>query len=391
MRVLLREAAEYAHKQDGAERPIDFHRRLPGYGVTPLVEAPQLASKLGVARVVVKNETSRFDLPSFKILGASWASYVALRERLGPITGGPLTPAALQSWAAPVQSLTLVAATDGNHGRAVARVAGWFGLRARIYVPNFVAESRRRAIENEGAELVVIDGNYDAAVDAALSASERSGLLLISDTARAESDVIPRVVSDGYTTAFVEAEEQLTASGHGRIDAVGVQAGVGGLAAAATNWARTIRTASPVQVIVTEPENAACVFTSLAAGEPKTVGADQDTAMAVLQCGTVSLTAFPILRAGVGCCLAIDDSAALAAVAELRTSGIETGPSGAAGLAGVLAGLTGSFANPIKQHLGLSSNSGLLFVATESPEAAGSYPQAVPLQARPVLPEPVAS
>jgi diaminopropionate ammonia-lyase len=113
--------------------------------------------------------------------------------------------------------------------------------------------------------------------------------------------------------------------------------------------------------------------------------------MAVLQCGTVSLTAFPILRAGVGCCLAIGDSAALAAVAELRTSGIETGPSGAAGVAGVLAGFTGSFANPIKQHLGISSNSGLLFVATESPEAAGLYPPMRPSLNRAALPEPVVS
>jgi diaminopropionate ammonia-lyase len=243
MRVLLREAADCAPVPNGAERPIDFHRRLPGYGITPLVEVPQLAAKLGVARVVVKNETSRFGLPSFKILGASWASYLALLERL--------TLAALQSWAAPVHSMTLVAATDGNHGRAVARVASWFGLRARIYVPRFVTESRRRAIEDEGAEMVVIDGSYDAAVDAALGASEKSGLLLISDTARAESDVIPRLVSDGYTTAFVEAEEQLTASGQDQIDAVGLQAGVGGLAAAATNWARRIRRSSPVQVIVT--------------------------------------------------------------------------------------------------------------------------------------------
>lgn len=120
----------------------------------------------------------------------------------------------------------------------------------------------------------------------------------------------------------------------------------------------------------------ACVFTSLAADEPTTIGAGQDTAMAMLQCGTVSLTAFPILRAGVGCCLAIEDSAALAAVVALRSSGIETGPSGAAGLAGVLAGFAGSFATPIRQHLGLSSTSGLMFVATESPEAAGSNAQA---------------
>ena len=88
---------------------------------------------------MVKNETSRFGLPSFKVLGASWATYAALRERLGPIADGPLTQESMQSWASPARPLTLVAATDGNHGRAVARVARWFGLGARIFLPSFVS------------------------------------------------------------------------------------------------------------------------------------------------------------------------------------------------------------------------------------------------------------
>lgn len=370
MRVLLRQATPLAEVTPTG-RPLDFHRRLPGYAVTALVDAPLLASRLGVGQVLIKDETRRFGLPSFKILGASWATYATLRERLGPLPDGTLTLQDLRSWARPARPLTLIAATDGNHGRAVACVAAWFGHSARIYIPNFVSEARRRAIQNQGAELVVIDGNYDAAVEAALDASQQPGVLLISDTGRVSSDTMSLLVTAGYTTAFLEAEEQLRRSGEDSIDAIGVQAGVGGLASAATLWARQIRLTRPSHVIVTEPENAACVFTALAAGEPAVVRASRDTAMAVLQCGTVSQSAFPTLNAGVSCCLAIEDEWALAAVAELRTSGVKTGPSGAAGLAGIMAAFDGTFAAPVKQHLGLGPRSRLLFVTTESPEALG--------------------
>src|SRR5215475_14186727 len=240
MRVLLRLPTE-PPVPASSDRPIDFHRRLPGYAETPLVEAPRLAELLGVAKVFVKNETSRFGLPSFKVLGASWATYAALRERLGPISDGPISHENLQAWAAPARPLTLMAATDGNHGRAVARVARWLGLNARIFVPNFVAPGRCQAIEAEGAELVVVDGVYDASVDAALEASRAPASLLISDTARLATDVVPLLVTAGYTTAFAEIEQQLSQSGDDRIDAVAVQAGVGGLASASTSWARQTR------------------------------------------------------------------------------------------------------------------------------------------------------
>ncbi len=122
MRVLVRLTIE-ALDTGNSDRPIDFHRRLPGYRETPIVEAPRLAELLGVAKVFVKDETSRFGLPSFKILGASWATYAALRERLDPVPDGPLSFESLKAWASPLCPLTLIAATDGNHGRAVARVA----------------------------------------------------------------------------------------------------------------------------------------------------------------------------------------------------------------------------------------------------------------------------
>jgi diaminopropionate ammonia-lyase len=326
-----------------------------------------LAGLLGVAKVFVKDETSRFGLPSFKVLGASWATYAALRERLGPLPEGPLSPERLQAWAAPARPLTLLAATDGNHGRAVARVAKWLGLGSRIFIPHFVAPERRRAIESEGAELVVLDGVYDAAVDAALEASHAAGTLLISDTARSAADVVPRQVTAGYTTAFAEVEEQLAQSGDDRVDVVALQAGVGGLAAAGTAWARLTRRGRSPRVLVVEPEAAACIMAALAAGEPMTVSASEVSVMSVLQCGTVSLTAFPTLNAGVSCCVAVEDVWANRATAELQTCGVATGPSGAAGVAGLLAVCGGPFARPVGQHLGLSPDARVLVVATEAP------------------------
>ena len=150
MRVLLRQTTE-ASDSGSLDRPIDFHRRLPGYHESPLVEIPRLAELLGVAKVFVKNETERYGLPSFKILGASWATYMMLCERLGPIPSGALSYERLQEWAAPLGPLTLIAATDGNHGRAVARVARWLGLKARSFVPSFylqnaVRQSRRKGL-----------------------------------------------------------------------------------------------------------------------------------------------------------------------------------------------------------------------------------------------------
>lgn len=369
MRVLLRPTTAMPDRI-GKMLPIDFHRRLPGYAMTPLVEAPDLAKTLGVGRVYVKNETSRFGLPSFKILGASWATYAALAEKLGLMPEGPLSHAGLRAWVSPLRPLTLLAATDGNHGRAVARVAQWLGIEARIYVPNFVSAARIRAIESEGAEVVVVDGVYDASVDAALDASRCPGSLLISDTARTSGDALPKLVTAGYTTTFAEVDVQLAERGDTRIDAVGIQAGVGGLASACTLWARRLRENNPPRVAVAEPEAAACVMTALAAGEPISVAADQLSEMSVLQCGTISLTAFDTLKAGVSCCFAIEDDWAVRAASGLGAAGVATGSSGAAGLAGLMAALRSPMADPVRTHLGLDEDARLLVVATEAATAS---------------------
>src|SRR5919112_1122126 len=129
--------------------PLQFHRRLPGYEKTPLVDAPGLAEALGVGKVFVKDESSRLGLPAFKVLGVSWAVYRALEERLGEDFGGWEEIWELEERLEPLRPLSLVAATDGNHGRAVARVARLLGLGAKIFVPGYMANARREAIASE--------------------------------------------------------------------------------------------------------------------------------------------------------------------------------------------------------------------------------------------------
>src|SRR5215210_4306159 len=146
--------------------PLHFHRRLPDYEQTPLVDASQLAEALGVGKVFVKDESSRLGLPAFKVLGASWAVYRALEERVGGEGLGDYWEEVgdLQERLEPLRPLSLVAATDGNHGRAVARVARLLGLGAKIFVPGDMAAARREAIAGEGAEVIVVAGTYDEAV-----------------------------------------------------------------------------------------------------------------------------------------------------------------------------------------------------------------------------------
>src|SRR6266496_6488970 len=139
----------------------NLHKRLPGYAPTPLVEAPQLARQMGVGNIWIKDETRRFDMPSFKILGTSWAVYRALLSRMGTKVESWETFADLARFFAPLRPLTLVAATDGNHGRAVAHMAALLGFDSHIFVPRGMVESRINAIRKEGAKVTIVNGTYD--------------------------------------------------------------------------------------------------------------------------------------------------------------------------------------------------------------------------------------
>jgi len=308
--------------------PRAFHRRLPGYAPTPLHDVPALATPLGLGRVSVKDESSRLGLPSFKILGASYATYRLLTTRLGSEPEWRDVEE-LRAALAPLGALTLVAATDGNHGRAVARMAALLGYGAHIFVPLGTATARIDAIASEGATVTVVDGTYDDAVTAS-AARASDDVLVVSDTSWPGYTEVPRWVIDGYATIFSEVDEQLAAAGVAPPDVVAVPMGVGALAAAAVEHAPT-----GAAIVAVEPVDAACGLASAAAGHPVEVPGPHRSIMAGLNCGNVSIVAWPVIERGVDAFVTVTDGAAEDAMRELARAGIVAGETGAAALAGL--------------------------------------------------------
>ncbi|HEX6422484.1 MAG TPA: diaminopropionate ammonia-lyase [Acidimicrobiales bacterium] len=331
-----------------------FHRRLPGYAPTPLRDVPGLAAEAGVQRVLVKDESSRMGLPAFKILGASWATYRVLCERLG----GEPEWSTLDDLAAMVAGrlgpLRLVAATDGNHGRAVARMARLLGLRSTIVVPDGTAEARIEGITSEGAEVVVSPGTYDDAVTlSAGMAGDRD--LVVSDTSWPGYEDPPRWVIEGYATIFAEIEAQLVEMG---LDAPGLEVtetgvevpgapvvdvavvplGVGALGASAGACLRAGRAPGSGPLLIgVEPDTAACVAAAVEAGHVVEVPGPHRSIMAGLNCGLASILALPTVTATFDAFVAVDDERCRRAVRALADAGLDVGETGAAALAGLTA------------------------------------------------------
>ena len=330
-----------------------FHRSIPGFHRTPLIEVPQLAEQAGVAHVFVKHEMDRLGLPSFKVVGASWAVNVALSGELGVPPFSSFDE--LRTACAGRPDIELLTATDGNHGRAVAFLSRSLGLRSRILVPADMVPERVSAIQNEGAEVIVVDGSYDEAVRraAALGSTSSPGAgtrtIVVSDTSWPGYSAIPRAVVDGYSTIFAEVREQFDeALGTARapIDVAVVPVGVGSFASAA---AANLHQAS-CHIVTTEPAAADCLWQSLAAGEPVVVPGPHRSSMAGLNCGEVSADAWPILKQSVRAATRVSDLEARGAVRDLARHGILCGESGAASLAGLrrlrLDTRSGSFLRP---------------------------------------------
>jgi diaminopropionate ammonia-lyase len=292
---------------------------MPGYVATPLVEVPLLAERLGVRRLWVKDESNRFGLPAFKVLGASWA----VNRALGPAP----TFAELADRVAG-RRITLVTATDGNHGRAIAYLARALGLAARIYVPAGLPDSTLQAIRGEGATVVDTLRPYDDAVRMAAE-SVGDGEVLTQDTAWDGYEDVPRWIVAGYETLFSEIDEQHP----GVPDLVAVPTGVGSLLQSAIEHYRGADRRTTILAV--EPTTAACVGASLRAGKPVSVDTSAPTIMAGLNCGTVSSIAWPTIRDGLDAAVTVTDDEARAAMDLLHTAGIPAGPCGAAALAGV--------------------------------------------------------
>ena len=321
--------------------PLRFHRRLPGYEETPLVDAPALAEALGVGKVLVKDESSRLGLPAFKVLGASWAVYRALEERLPEGAFGDWeTVEELKEKLESLRPLNLVAATDGNHGRALAWVARLLGLGARIFVPEDMVTARREAIAGEGAEVIVVEGTYDEAVERSAAEEGERGLV-VSDMSWPGYERIPSWVIEGYSTMLWEIDDELERRKEAGPDLVVVQVGVGAFAAAVTRHFRSSQTSRHPKLLSVEPTNAACLLRSAAKGHIVSAPGAHDSIMSGLNCGRPSLVAWPTVSRGIDVLIAVDDEPAREAMRLMAASGIVSGETGAAGLSGLLELLRG--------------------------------------------------
>jgi diaminopropionate ammonia-lyase len=293
----------------GRDEVTAFHRTLPGYAPTPLRSLSWVADEVGIGEVWLKDESDRLGMPAFKMLGASWAVAEALRRRPDPN--------------APAE---IVAASAGNHGRAVARCSAQRGVPCRIYLPAAASRASAAAIEQDGAQLVFIEGQYDDAVAAAEDDAARTGALLIADVARTPDDLSAGWVVDGYATLFREIDQQLPSGA----DVLLAPTGVGSLAAAAVRWAA--HNGGRCRVVAVEPTTAAGVTASLRAGRRVHVPTP-GTDMAGLDCPEPSLLAWPSLHDGLFGTVLVTDDDVHAAMRGLARHGLAIGPCGAASLA----------------------------------------------------------
>lgn len=341
----------------------------PGYRPTPVVALPGIARAVGVAEIAYKDEAHRFSLGSFKALGGAYAVLRVLQDRLAALgVEASATDLIAGRHREKIRDVTVVCATDGNHGRSVAWGAQMFGCRCRIYIHAHVSADREAAIAAYGATMVRLEGDYDASVRAAARDAAANGWVLAADTnAGGGSEKIPALVMQGYTLIVDELVAQMRdAPTH-----VFVPAGVGGLAAAvAGRWAVLAGEKRP-RVVVVEPHAADCVFRAIRDGVPRPVEGDVNSFMACLSAGEVSPVAWPILRNVADDAVTISDEAAVDTMRGLADGRWGDPPlvSGESGCASVAAALALRRSPALRAALGVSEASRLLCIGSEGATA----------------------
>lgn len=346
---------------EGKEDPaiIEFHRTLPDYAPTPLINLDSLARYFGVGHVLLKDEARRFGLPAYKILGASWGIYRALIAKLSlpaKVSLGELAIAASKA------NIKLYATTDGNHGRAVARMAKYLGVPADITVPRFVDAATQENIRSEGATVKLVQTDYDESIRAVVEEARQdpNGLLLL-DVAWSGYEDIPQLIVDGYSTMFSEIDSQAADLVGRAPDLVVVPIGAGSFGQAVVTHYR--RRGSSTQVLAVEAEAAPCLHESLKKEESTTL-VTGETIMNGLCCGTLSTIAWPILQQGLGGSITVRDVEAHDAVRLLKSLGVEAGPCGAASLAALQSVMRYPDAGSALQ---LGKDSVVVLLSTEGP------------------------
>lgn len=363
-----------------------LHSSIPGYHMSPLKSLPLLARRLGLGGIYVKDESNRLSLPSFKVLGGTYAIYRRLLERGGFDESVSLKDL-LQLNGENREKLghpVFATATDGNHGTGVAWAAHMMGFPAIIYVHSLTTKDRIRGIERQGGQVVVVDGNYDDAVRQANIDAKKNGWEIISDTSWEGYEDVPKWIMQGYATMFVETQEQFTGMGLSRPTHVLVQAGVGSLAAAAIGYYSMLFDDNVPLSMVVEPTKAACLYESLRIGDgkPHSVKGELDTIMAGLACGDPNPLAWETLYNCADYFAICPDYVAAKGMRVYSTplSGdpfIVSGESGAVSLGALMYTMNYEGARQLREEMGLNEDSQVLLINSEGNTSPDEFRQVV--------------
>lgn len=363
-----------------------FHKSFPQYSVTPLAGLSKMADQLGLAGLHVKDESYRFGLNAFKVLGGSFAmaKYIAeeMNKNVEDINYDYLTSQAFRD---EFGQATFFTATDGNHGRGVAWAANRLGQKAVVHMPKGSTETRFNNIAKEGAKVTIEELNYDDCVRlAAKEAAETPHGVVVQDTAWEGYEKIPSWIMQGYGTMAGEAANQLKEQGVERPTHVFVQAGVGSLASAVVGYFANLYPENPPKFIIMEAEIAACLYKGAAAadGEPRIVGGDLQTIMAGLACGEPNTIGWDILRNHADAFLACPDWVAAKGMRMLAAPikgdpQVTSGESGAVGMGVISTIMTDDTYKELRDALGLSKDSQILLFSTEGDTDPDKYKKIV--------------
>lgn len=364
------------------------HWPLIAHEPTPLFQLPDLSRRLGVASISLKDESVRSPLGSFKALGAPIA-LVRLLVRLHPKIS--LAPEALFAGRHRelMRKVTVISATDGNHGRALAAAASSVGCRCLIVLHALVSVEREEAIAAHGAEIIRIKGNYDESVDEAARLATKNGWHVVSDTSYEGYEEIPRDVMQGYSVIADEIMEQtrIHKGGLSPFTHVFLQGGVGGLAAGVSSFLWEYLAANRPTFIVVEPEQADCLYQSALKGRAELASGSVDSVMAGLACGKTSPLAWRFLEPAIDYFVTVSDDEAVGAMKMLaagseRDTPVVGGESGVAGVAGMVwLGRNEAFC----RTAGLNADSRVLCINTEGATAPSVYEKLAGSSARSVL------
>ena len=360
----------------------EFHKSLPNYKPTPLVDLKNLAVHYGVKKVWLKDESKRFGLNAFKVLGGSYAIGKYLSQRLGKdINELPYNVLISDEVKKQLGDVTFVTATDGNHGRGVAWMANRLKQKSVVYMPKGSAQMRFDAIAREGADVTITDLNYDDAVRLANKGAEEYGWIMVQDTAWDGYEEIPLWIMQGYSTIINEVVEQLKECGNEKPTHVFLQAGVGSFAGAVQGYLAHLYGDDRPITIICEPHGANCIYKSMEAndGNPHNVGGDLTTIMAGLACGEPNTISWKILRDNADFSVSCDDQIAARGMRVLSSplgddTRVISGESGAVGLGlfTILSERKEEFAELMKE-LKIDENSKILCISTEGDTDVEGY------------------